>query len=53
MSGGKRRIERIPAAWAEKVRRQVEAGRALQGAIKAMLSDNAELLVLWRRQKDL
>lgn len=53
MSGGKRRVERIPAAWAEEVRRQVEAGRALQDAIKAMLSANAELLVLWRKQKGL
>jgi len=50
MAGGKRRVERIPAAWAEDVRRQVEAGRALQDAIKDMLAANAELLVLWRKQ---
>ena len=29
MSGGKRRVERIPAEWAEAVGREVEAGRAL------------------------
>ena len=51
MSGGKRRVERIPAEWAEVVGRQVNAGRALQDAIKDMLTANAELLVLWRKQQ--
>jgi hypothetical protein len=51
MSSGKRRVERIPKQWVEKVRRQVEAGRAVQDAIKDMLTANAELLVLWRKQK--
>ena len=51
MSGGKRRVERIPKEWVEDVRRQVEAGRAVQDAIKEMLAANAELLVLWRKQK--
>ena len=51
MSGGKRRVERIPAEWAEEVGRQVKAGQALQDAIKGMLAANAELLVLWRKQK--
>jgi hypothetical protein len=31
----------------------VDAGRAMQEAIKEMLAANAELLVLWRRQKGL
>lgn len=53
MSGGKRRVERIPQAWVEDVRRQVEAGRAFQDAVKDMLAANAELLVLWRKQKGL
>lgn len=53
MSGGKRRVERIPPEWVDEVRRQVDAGRALQDAIKDMLSANAELLVLWRKQKGL
>jgi hypothetical protein len=53
MSGGKRRVERIPAEWAEAVGRQVEAGRALQDSIKDMLTANAELLVLWRKQQGL
>ena len=53
MSGGKRRAERIPAQWADEVRRQVEAGRALQDAITDMLTANAELPVLRRKQKGL
>jgi len=53
MSGGKRRVERIPKQWVDEVGRQVEAGRALQDAIKDMLTANAELLVLWRKQKGL
>jgi len=53
MSGGKRRVERIPKEWVEDIRRRVEAGRAMQEAIKEMLAANAELLVLWRRQKGL
>lgn len=53
MSGGKRRVERIPKECVEDVRRQVEAGRTLQDAIKDMLAANAELLVLWRKQKGL
>ena len=51
MSGGKRRVERIPVAWVESVGKQVEAGRAFQDAIKDMLAANAELLVLSRKQK--
>ena len=51
MSGGKRRVERIPVVWVESVGKQVEAGRAFQDAIKDMLAANAELLVLSRKQK--
>ena len=51
MSGGKRRVERIPVAWVESVGKQVEAGRAFQDSIKDMLAANAELLVLSRKQK--
>lgn len=46
-------MERIPKEWVEEVRRQVDAGRALQDAIKEMLTANAELLVLWRKQQGL
>ena len=51
MSGGKRRVERIPDKWVEEVGRQVKAGQAFQDSIKEMLAANAELLVLWRKQK--
>ena len=51
MSGGKRRVERIPVAWVESVGKQVDAGRAFQNAIKDMLAANADLLVLLRKQK--
>ena len=51
MSGGKRRVARIPVAWVESVGKQVEAGRAFQDAIKDMLAANAELLALSRKQK--
>jgi N-methylhydantoinase B/oxoprolinase/acetone carboxylase alpha subunit len=53
MSGGKRRVERIPKEWVADIRRRVDAGRAMQDAIKEMLTANAELLVLWRRQQGL
>ncbi len=51
MAHGKRRVERIPQAWVDEVRQQVEAGRAFRDAVREVLTANAELLVLWRRQK--
>jgi len=51
MSRGKKRVERIPAAWAEFVQRQVQAGRQFQDALRELLTINAELLVLWRQQQ--
>lgn len=53
MSGGKRRVERIPKEWVDEVRRQVDAGREFLAAMKDMLAANAELLVLKRKQKGL
>ncbi len=50
MAHGKRRVERIPQAWVEEVRQRVEAGRAFQDALREVLTANAELLVLWRKQ---
>jgi hypothetical protein len=41
MSGGKRRVERIPKELVEDIRRRVEAGRAVQEAIKETLAANA------------
>lgn len=51
MSGGKRRVERIPKQWAESVAARVQAGRAFQDAVRDVLATNAELLVLARKQQ--
>ena len=48
---GRKRVERIPAAWVEEVRRRVEAGRAFHEAVAEVFALNAELLVLERRQR--
>ena len=51
MAGGKKRVERIPNEWVEQVRQRVEAGRQFQDALREVLTANAELLVLWRKQR--
>lgn len=51
MSDGKRRVERIPREWAEAVGARVRAGREFQDAVRDILTANAELLVLARKQK--
>jgi hypothetical protein len=51
MSQGKRRVERILTQWVDDVRQRVEAGRAFQDALREVLTANAELLVLWRKQQ--
>jgi hypothetical protein len=51
MVQGKKRVERIPDAWVDEVRRQVDAGRAFKEAVADVFAANAELLVLWRRQE--
>jgi len=51
MSHGKRRVERIPREWIEEVRRRVEAGHEFQTALREVLTANAELLVLARKQR--
>jgi len=50
MAQGKRRVERIPKEWVDDVRRRVQAGRAFQDALREVLTANAELLVLRRKQ---
>jgi hypothetical protein len=49
--GGRTRVERIPAEWAEEVRRRVDAGRAFREAVAEVFALNAALLVLERRQR--
>jgi len=51
MSHGKRRVERIPREWIEEVHRRVEAGHKFQNALREVLTANAELLVLARKQR--
>ena len=50
MSEGKQRVERIPRDWVEEVRQRVEAGRDFQNAVREVLTANAELLILSRKQ---
>jgi hypothetical protein len=51
MVAGRKRVERIPAEWAEEVARRVEAGRLFRDAAAEVLTVNAELLVLEKRQR--
>ena len=51
MASGKKRVERIPKHWVDDVRRRVAAGRAFQDALREVLTANAELLVLRRKQQ--
>ena len=51
MAGGKKRVERIPRDWVDDVGRRVAAGRAFQDALREVLTANAELLVLRRKQQ--
>jgi hypothetical protein len=50
MVEGHKRVERIPADWADAVQRQVQAGRTFQDAVREVLAANAQLLVLARQQ---
>lgn len=52
MLKGKKHVERIPADWVDKVRRQVEQGRQFKEAWQEVLAANAQLLVLERRQRE-
>jgi hypothetical protein len=51
MSQGKQRVERIPRDWVEEVRQRVKAGREFQDAVREVLTANAELLILSRKQQ--
>jgi hypothetical protein len=51
MSEGKKRFERIPRLWVEEVRQRVQAGRDFQNAVREVLTANAELLILSRKQR--
>ena len=51
MAGGKRQAQRIPKEWVEEVQKRVEAGRRFQDAVREVLTANAQLLVLARKQR--
>jgi hypothetical protein len=50
MVDGRKRVERIPQAWVTEVQARVQAGRALQDAVRDVLAANAQLLTLARQQ---
>jgi hypothetical protein len=51
MSHGQRRTERIPKEWAEEVQRRVAKGREFHDAVREIMTANAELLVLAKKQR--
>lgn len=51
MVEGKKRVERIPQEWVEYVGRRVDQGREFKEAITEIFNANAELFVLWRKEK--
>lgn len=51
MVDGKKHVERIPEAWVEEVRQRVEEGRSFKRGLAELLTANARLLVLWRKQR--
>jgi hypothetical protein len=52
MAGGEKRVERIPLEWVEEVQQRVDAGWEFKQAVAEVFAANAQLLALWRRQKD-
>ncbi len=51
MQDGKRHAQRIPKQWVEDVQKRVHAGRKFQDAVREVLTANARLLVLARKQR--
>lgn len=51
MVDGTKRVESVPAAWIEEIRRRAEAGRASKDALTELFATNAELWVLERKQR--
>lgn len=51
MADGKKNVLHIPKRLVEKVRKQVEAGREYQDAVREVLAANAKLLALARKQR--
>jgi hypothetical protein len=51
MEHGKKRTLHIPKHLVEQVRQQVEAGRRYQDAVREVLTANAQLFILARKQR--
>ena len=50
MLDGQKRVERIPADWADSVRQRVEQARHFKEAVAEIFTANAQLLALQRDQ---
>jgi len=50
MEAGRKRVERIPEEWVPEIRRRVQLGREFREAIAEILTANARLVVLARRE---
>jgi hypothetical protein len=51
MVNGKKHVQHIPKDLVDEVQKRVEAGRRYQDAVREVLSANAQLLVLARKQR--
>ncbi len=51
MADGKKHVQHIPKHLVEEVRKQVDAGREFQDAVRVVLVANVQLLVLARKQR--
>src|SRR5580704_15375884 len=50
MVKGKKQVQHIPKDWVDEVRKRVDAGREFQDAVREVLTANAQLLVLTKKQ---
>lgn len=51
MAEGSKRVEAIPAEWVEEVQRKVSEGQAAKQTLSDLLTANAELLSLERKER--
>jgi hypothetical protein len=51
MADGKKHVQHIPKHLVDEVRQRVDAGREYQAALREVLTANAHLLVLARKQR--
>lgn len=51
MDHGEKRVESVPAAWLDEVRRRVELGREFKEAMASVFAANARLWALQRKQR--